>query len=189
MSVELTKLETELRYLGYPNHCVHSGPIIRQEEEYRFETIETRQKILKKMMSFFRQIDIKCKTIFIEKKHISDEVEATGKLAKALSLFLRENLLFFTSFDIVKIYYDNGQVELNKILSSVFNIMLDNVEFRRVIPSDYRLFQVADLVCTMQLLELKSDNNSLSNSEKRFFESDRILRKNYLKPIKNKMMD
>ena len=189
ISADLEKLERELDYIGYPNHCVHAGPIIRQEQEYRFESIEVRQKIMKKMMSFLRQVDIKCKTVYIEKKHISDEVEAAGKLAKQLSLFLRENLSLFTSYDTVKVYYDNGQIELNKILSSVFNIFLDNVEFRKVIPSDYRLFQIADLIYTLQLLELKCDNHVLSNSERRFFENDRTLKKNYIKPLKQKMLE
>ena len=189
ISADLEKLERELDYIGYPNHCVHAGPIIRQEEEYRFESMEVRQKIMKKMMSFLRQVNIKCNTVYIEKEHISDKVEAAGKLAKQLSHFLRDNIADFTSYDTVKVYYDNGQIELNKILSSVFNIFLDNVEFRKVIPSDYRLFQIADLVCTLQLLELKCDNHVLSNLEKRFFENDRTLKKNYIKPLKLKMLE
>ena len=189
ISSDLEKLERELDYIGYPNHCVHAGPIIRQEQEYRFESMEVRQKIMKKMMSFLRQVDIKCKTVYIEKKHISDEVEAAGKLAKQLSRFLQDNMSMFASYDTVKVYYDNGQIELNKILSSVFNIFLDNVEFRKVSPSDYRLFQIADLVCTLQLLVLKCDNHVLSNSEKRFFENDRTLKKNYIKPLKQKMLE
>ncbi len=189
ISKELGKLERELDYIGYANHCVHTGPIIRQEQEYRFESMEIRQKIFKKMMSFLRQVNIKCKTIYIEKKHIIDEVESAGKLAKLLSRFLHDNMSFFSSYDTVKIYYDNGQIELNKILSSVFNALLDNVEFRKVIPSDYRLFQIADLVCTLQLLELKCENHILSNSEKKFFENERTLKKNYIKPLKQKYLE
>ncbi len=189
ISESLEKFESELTHMGYPHHCVHTGPIIRQEQEYRYESLELRKKILMKMMSFFRHINIQCKTIYIEKKQIADRVDATGKLAKLLSQFLRENMLLFCSFDVVKIYYDNGQIELNKILSSVFNIFLENIEFRKVIPSDYRLFQIADLVCTLQLLELKSENHMLSNSEKQFFENDRTLMKNYIKPLKQKMLE
>lgn len=96
---------------------------------------------------------------------------------------------YFASYDVIKVYYDNGQIELNKILSSVFNVLFDNVEFRKVIPSEYRLFQVADLICTLQLLELKCENHILSSSEKRFFVNDRVLKKNYLKPLKQKMID
>lgn len=85
----------------------------------------------------------------------------------------------------MKIYYDNGQVELNKILSTVFNTLLDNVEFKKVKPADYRLFQVADLACTLKLIELKLDNHILSKSELTYFESERVLKKNYLKPLQD----
>ena len=64
--------------------------------------------------------------------------------------------------------------------------MLDNVEFRRVMPSEYRLFQVADLICTMPLEELKMDSLCLSKSELSFFQDERTLKKNYLKPLKAK---
>ena len=66
------------------------------------------------------------------------------------------------SCDRVKINYDNGQVEVSRILSSVFNILLDNVEFKRVLPSEYRLFQVADLICTLKLAELKLEKHMTS---------------------------
>jgi hypothetical protein len=56
---DLVKLETELSQIGWPNHCVHAGPIIRSEYEYKDFTIEERQKILKKLMTFTRKIDIK----------------------------------------------------------------------------------------------------------------------------------
>ena len=88
----------------------------------------------------------------------------------------------------MKIYYDNGQVKVSRILSSVFNVLLDNVEFRRVLPSEYRLFQVADLICTIKLAELKLEKHILSKSEKFFFEDVRTLKKNYLKPISQKEM-
>ena len=87
-------------------------------------------------------------------------VEATGKLSKQISVFIREHYDFLLSFDLVKIYYDNGQVELNKILSTLFNAFLPRVEFRKVKPSDYRLFQVADMICTFELLKLKIQNHS-----------------------------
>ena len=82
----------------------------------------------------------------------------------------------------------NGQIEVNKILASVFYTLLDNVEFRKVLPSEYRLFQVADLVCTLKLTELKLEHHSLSKSEKYFFSDERTLKKNYLKPMAGKQL-
>ena len=183
---DLAHLEQELSYLGFPSHCVHAGPIIRSEEEYRGIPLEIRRKIIMKLMSFIRHINFSYKTIFIEKKHIEDSVEAIGKLSKQLSNFIRNNANLFYGYETVKIYYDNGQVEVTRILSSVFNVLLENVEFRKVIPSQYRLFQVADLICTLKLAELKLLRNSLSNSERKFFKDNRTFKKNYLKPLLNK---
>lgn len=183
---ELSALEENLSNLGWPNHCVHAGPVIRSEEEYKGYDLPDRQKILKRMMSFVRHLDIQFKSIYIEKKHIEDSVEATGKLSKQLANFIRDNMEYFCSYDIVKVYYDNGQVEVTRILSSVFNALLENVEFRKVLPADYRLFQVADLICTIKLAELKSEAHILSKSEKFFFGDERTLRKNYIKPLNQK---
>ena len=46
---------------------------------------------------------------------MSDIVEATGKLSKQISQFIKEHYDFLLSFDVVKIYYDNGQVELKTL--------------------------------------------------------------------------
>ena len=85
---DLKILEAELRNMGWSNHCVHAGPVIRSEEEYRGCSLLDRQKILMKMMTFIRHIDIQFKSLYIEKKHIQDTIEATGKLSKQLATFI-----------------------------------------------------------------------------------------------------
>lgn len=64
---DLIHLEDELSYLNCKKHCIHAGPIIRSEEEYKSMSLDDRRKILKKLMSFVRHVDISYKTIFIEK--------------------------------------------------------------------------------------------------------------------------
>lgn len=105
-----------------------------------------------------------------------------------LARFIKDNYEFFIDYDVVKVYYDNGQVEITKLLFSVFNALLDNVEFRRVYPSDYRLFQVADLVCSMKLIKIKLEHHELSAAEKLFFKDTRSIQKNYLKRIEDKTL-
>ena len=39
----LDSLEHELAYLGYPHHCLHAGPIIRMEAEFKNEDIVIRR--------------------------------------------------------------------------------------------------------------------------------------------------
>ena len=183
ISAQLQQLEKSLAEAGFPHHCIHAGPIIRRENEYAYENLPTRQGLLKKLMAFVRHVNIEYTTIHIDKKHVHDSVEAAGKLSKQLSRFIRDHYETFISLDSIKVYYDNGQIELTRIISSVFNTLLDDVTFRKVIPSDYRLFQVADLICTMTLIELKLKSHMLSKSELLFFGDERTLKKNYLKPL------
>lgn len=180
------KLDEEFRNMNIGGHCVHMGPLLRREEDYKYMGIKERQRILNKTMAFVRSVDIKHKSFFIEKKHIQSREDATDKLSKEIDSFIRENYQIFSAYDVIKIYYDNGQVEVNKIISSVFNNLLKNVEFRKVIPSEYKLFQVADLCCTFELLRIKLKYKDLSKSEQRFFGDKRNLQKNYLKHITKK---
>jgi hypothetical protein len=183
---EIAHLNDELSYLGLNDLCIHTGPIIRKEEVYVNMDVFERRKIFNKMMAFTRCIDIRYKSFSIEKKHISDSVESIGKLSKQISQFIREHYEDFLQFDDIKIYYDNGQVEVSKILSSVFNSLLPNPIFRKVMPSDYKLFQVTDFLCTMTLVQLKLENNLFSKSEMNFFGNIRDLKRNYLKALVKK---
>ena len=108
--------------------------------------LKERRKILKTFTTFVKKCPIKYKTFYVEKKHLEGEVELASKLAKQISNFLKDNLQYFNEFDVVKVYYDNGQIELTKLLTGIFYTLFSNVEFNKVIPSDYKLFQAADLV-------------------------------------------
>ena len=182
----IIKLNQELTYLNLNNLCIHTGPIIRKEEIYMNLSLNERRHIFNKMVAFIRQVDIRYKSFYIEKKHSSNVVDATGKLSKQISQFIYNHYEEFRSYDEVKIYYDNGQVEVSKIISSVFNALLPNPIFRKVTPSEYKLFQTADLLCTLTLVKLKLENNMFSKSEKIFFGNIRDLKKNYLKPLSKK---
>ena len=186
ISEAVARLDRELDYIGLERHCIHTGPIIRKEENYTLMTVDQRRRIFNKMLAFIRQVDIRYKCFSIEKKYIQDGVEASGKLAKQIASFVRAHYAEFLSYADVKIYYDNAQVEVSKILSSVFNALLPNVVFRKVMPAQYKLFQVADLLCTMYLIQLKMEHSHLSKSELTFFGNQRDLKKNYLKPLSQK---
>lgn len=183
---DVNAFERELSYLGYPNHCIHTGPIIRMEEDYKYMFASERRRLLNKLTAFIRKLNITYHCFHIEKKQVEDVVEATGKLSKEIAAYIRENYQSFLEYDVIKVYYDNGQVELSKALSFVLNALLPNVEFRKVIPSEYRLFQVADAICTFELLRLKCNNKILSKSELKFFGSEKVLKKDYLKHLQSK---
>lgn len=183
---DIDKLEKQLSLIGYPNHCIHVGPIVRMEGKYKEIDYLERRRILNKMVAFTKQLNISYKNFYVEKKHIVDDVETSSKLSKQISAFIREKYQDFLKYDVVKIYYDNGQHELTKILVSVFTALLPEVQFKRILPEEYRLFQAADMFCTFELLKLKRDTHTLSKGEQIFFGTSEDLKRNYLKPISKK---
>ena len=85
-------------------------------------------------------------------------------------------------------YYDNGQAELSAILNAVFSVLFTEVEFRKAEPQKYRLLQVADFVCSMELLKIKREEKRLSKSEEMMFYKQQELKKPFLKSLEEKRL-
>lgn len=179
-------LNTELAHLGYPNHAVHTEPLIRRETDYKHIPPNDRRAIFTKLFYFVSKCDIKYKSFLFHKKAFSDTFQLEARMAKELSQFIRENLPYFQSFEKVILYYDNGQHELTRILNTVLATELSNYELHKVLPCDYKLFQAADLICTLELTKIKLDTSELSKSEQLIFHSKRDFKKDFLKGIKKK---
>jgi len=186
LTPSIDRLKSSMEQSGIKDHAIHTGPLIRRESTYENMNVEERKKIFNHIFNFTRTADISFETFVVEKKQISGRIGLNAQLSKQLSVFLTSNLNYFTCFDTLIIYYDNGQIELTNILVSVFNSIFKNIDYRKMIPSDYRLFQSADLICTLQLMQLKMSRHALSKSEISFFKSERLLRKHYLPLLKQK---
>lgn len=134
--------------------------------------------------NFTRKVGIKYKNIIIDKKHKSS-IDINSSISMELSSFVKNNLLYFQQFDKIIIYYDNGQNQLVNILVSVFSSWFHNkFEYRIVSPYEYKLFQVADFICTLSLINHKLNcGQNFTKSEQLFFGSKRNLKINYLKHI------
>ena len=75
---------------------------------------------------------------------------------------------------------------ITRVLNGAFAISGLSYEFKKeVLPESYRLFQVADFISTIRLLEIKLSKNELSNSELMFVDKYH-LKKNYIKGINKK---
>lgn len=157
---------SHLLNLGYENHAIHTGPLIRRESIYSNDLMEERKHLFDALFNFARKLNFQYSYVKIKKNECPDVITMTFKVSKALADVLHKKESFWNSFDKIIIYYDNGQIELTKILTSVFSTLYTHVEFRKVKPVDYKLFQVADLICTMELL---AENNSFTHSELDFF--------------------
>lgn len=190
ISSEIEKLETRVSNYGFPHHAIHVGPIIRREKIYKNELMEKRKSLFNALFHFTRKTEIFYLCPKINKAECEDnEISYISKISKVISDELKRNMDFFNSYDLIINYYDYGQNNLTKIITTVFTTLFSNVEFRKVQPSDYKLFQVADLICTLELTKDKADRNEFSKSEKEFFGSTRDFKKNIYKQIERKKLN
>lgn len=188
ISGDIYSMDERMKNLGYGHHAIHTGPLIRRESVYANDKIADRKHLFNILYYFSRRLEFKYICAKVKKRECSDDIVMTAKLSKAIAEALRKNTAFIGTFDKIVVYYDNGQIELTKILTSVFNTLYSSVEFRRVEPLNYKLFQVADMICTMELLAAKIEDNTMSKSECEFFGSARDFKKEYLKGLRKKQI-
>ena len=190
ISTQLDKLNDALKNMGYGNdQAIHTEPLIRREEPYRYFQPNERRSIFSKLFYFTMGCDIKYKSFVYKKSEYDNNFKLEGRMARDISQFISNNLSYFQKFNKIILYYDNGQHQLNRILNTVFATLFVDYDIRKVIPNEYRLFQVADLICTLELLRMKTEHQDLSNSEKRIFHSKKDLKKDFLKGIKKKQFE
>ena len=162
ISENIKLFDSHLLNLGYQNHAIHTGPLIRRESVYSNDLVEERKRLFNALFNFARRLDFQYSCIKVKKSECPDVITMTSKVSKALADVLRNN--------------------------AVFSTLYAHVEFRKVKSVDYKLFQIADLICTMELLSEKAETNSFTRSEMEFFDNIRDFKKNYLKHIKKKLL-
>lgn len=108
-----------------------------------------------------------------------------------LVIFLTDNLEYFQQFELVKIYYDNGQQMVTEALHGALDFILskESVLYRAASSKEYRLSQVADCVCALELVNLKFLNNELTETDTKMFGTNySAFKKNHLRHIRRKLL-
>jgi len=169
----------------------HAGPLIRQEKDYAVLSRHFRGRIFDRMMSFARRVEYRYHCLDVDKQFITSTLQIATRLKKSLVDFLSAHRADFEGLAKVKVYYDCGQTPITNLLHQTFVSELPcPVEFAQgVRPENYKHFQVADLICTLHLVELKIENDEpLTLSEFKFFGAPRDFKRNVLRKIKPKEM-
>ena len=189
ISALVADLERSESELGLENHCFHAGPLIRKEKGYEILSRSFRGRILSRMMAFVSRVDFRYHCLSVDKKFIDSVAQIVEHLRTALLAFIDSHRDSLATIAHIKVYYDCGQSPVTNILQKTFvDALGPAVEFKQgVRPSHYRLFQVADLVCTLHLIELRlAYGMPMTQSEMRFFGGPRDFKRNILRKIKNK---
>ncbi|MGN0311683.1 MAG: DUF3800 domain-containing protein [Lachnospiraceae bacterium] len=188
ISQEIERLEESIRDSGFDLEYIHTGPVIRREQIFSAYSLEERRKLLYKMLYFYRKCDIHHDTVVVNRKEATDKIALSGRLSKEIAKMIAKHAAYFDQFEKVIVYYDNGQTELSAILNAVLSVLFNEVEFRKAEPQKYRLLQVADFICSMELLKIKKNEKRLSKSEEKFFYKPQELKKPFLKSLEEKRL-
>lgn len=123
---------------------------------------------------------------YFDKKEFDDSLKMETRMYRDMKAFFDESLAFFQKFENVVLYYDNGQKKLTQILNLILAACFSEYEVRKVSPSEYKLFQAADLICTLELLNKKFATEAMTRSEELIFHTKRNFRKDFFNGLRKK---
>ena len=177
------KLDNSLKNVSNKKFAIHTMPLIRKEEMYDSMLPNERRAILRKLFFFTKSAPITFKTFIFSKKCFKTFNQLYGHISREMDRFFFEHKDKFSKYDKIVIYYDNGQQTITNIIHTVVAIRFDNYDIRKVTPVDYRLFQVADMLCSFAVINEKAKVRGLSTSEKRVLHSYSDFKKDFLKSL------
>lgn len=189
LSADIGRLEHLLSDLGQPVTCpVHAAPLVRREREYAALSRRDREAIFYRMLSFVRKAAFTYKCFCVDKSFVTSTASIHDLLLRDMVGFLSSHSGLFDGYESIKVYYDNGQSQITALLKEAFALYSAKTEFASdVHPARYRLFQSADMICTLELVLAKLGNGGrLTVSEDRFFGGVRKFMRNIVKQFKAK---
>lgn len=184
IDIPLKDFETKLNENVFNFHTpIHTMPLIRQQKPYLELDGNNRRKLFYILFQFMRKLNIKHKTFIYDKSYCNSKQTIRQNLESYIRQMITANFNYFNKFDKIVIYYDEGQNYLTKILNNTFSKNLSNYRFKNdAFPDKYRLLQCADMVCTLELIKQRKQNNEYIKAIEKFFINGNKLNKNYLKP-------
>ena len=157
-------------------------------KDYEFLNIEQRKVMLAYFSSFVRKLPISYITFVYRRSQFEDPTRLMERMGRDISSAMIEHLGFFQSFDDVKVYYDNGQDIVKQALDRSVGKVLSKgvVRRRKTSMTDYRLEQVADYLCTIELALVKYEAKENGETYNKFFGGIGSFKRNWLKQARNK---
>lgn len=183
---DISNLNIKLEKIKF-NKMIHMADLVCKRGDYSTFDINKRKKIFWCIYHFSRKLDIKIKTIIIDKNFVNQTSGLIYKLETDLSEFIESQKKWLNKYEKIVIYYDNGQHELAAIIKNVFSQFNNAYIKTKFDHKGKRLFQTADMLTFIDKLSYKQQKNiPKSLSEKIFFEKKEF--QSILSELKNKRL-
>ena len=101
--------EGALRAKGLPDIPFHASTPMNGKDQYSGLDVRTRKMPLGSFRVFFRHMPVRYRTFAYATKQFASLDKLAGAMRRDIVNFLFDNLAELQSYDMVKVYYDNGQ--------------------------------------------------------------------------------
>lgn len=182
--------ENSLKDRGLVDIPFHSSPLMNAHDKYSSLSVGERKQLLTAFRVFVRKTPITYTCIRIDIHPEDTREKVTNTMRRELTNFFFDHLEYFQHFDKIKTYYDNGQKSIATAIHDAMGYVFspDSVTHRLTSAHDYRLSQVADYLCTMELTALKYEENISTKTDEKFFGTRRDFTKGIYKEITQKKL-
>ena len=183
ISGQIEKLSNSMKQYSQEPFAIHTEPLIRREKMYSEMLPKDRRNIFSKLFFFSIATNIEYKTFVFSKKYFKSPDSLLNHINRDIFDYFYSMNEYFDKYDEIIVYYDNGQLPIKYTVQAIFSLLFSNFEMRKVFPVDYKLFQTADMLCTMYLMNAKYKNHPMSHSEKTVFNNKYDFYHDFFLPI------
>lgn len=186
----IEKYERSLAAAGLPNIPFHAEPLVNGHDAYKALSLETRSRLLTSFRVFFRHLPIFYSLLAFKAAEFNSPNDLAVTMRRALVNLLFDNLELLQSYDVVKVYYDDGQASISWAVKRAIEYVLskDAIAFRPAIASEYRLSQAADYVCALESVAIRFAEHRTSATDEKFFGGWTKFKKGPYKELRRKLL-
>lgn len=182
--------EASLRERGLPDIPLHTSPLMNGHDDYEALTLERRKRLLSAFFMMFQHMPVRYRTFAYAKREVGGREALTSRIRRDIVNLIFDELSYFQSYCVVKVYYDGGQGVVTKAIHDAVEYALSKnaIVYRDASPVQYRLLQVADLLCTLELTEIKYQRHEQTSTDEKVFGTHGRFKRLYLRIARRKLL-
>jgi hypothetical protein len=175
---------------GLPDIPLHTSPLLNGHDVYQHLGVSQRKRLLAYFLAMMHKMPVQYVTLLYQKSDFRSLNQLGLRIKRDIVNVMFDHLGFLQGFDAVKVYYDGGQSLVTQAIRGAVQYTLSRqaIVYRQGSPSDYRLAQVADFICTIELTARKYENHKQTATDERFFGAIGSFKKNYLKKVRKHLL-
>lgn len=188
IATPINRYEERLAAADLPDVPFHGKDLLHGNERYSIVTPGDRKRLLAQFARFVRELPISFFTLQYDTSNVHNRNELEARIRRDLASLVFARLAFFQEFEMIAVYYDNGQSAVSIALHDALDYVLaKNVaDYRDADPNARRLLQVADYICTIARASDAYDAGKPTKTHERFFGNRRSFKQSFEKQLDRK---